>query len=83
MLLKILKSHPQVRSYYIPAHLEVKSLEANFQMNLLVRGSSYHVVLLFPPTHRGHGFSATYGGWVAGEAWGDCSFGGAMASGML
>lgn len=58
-LLKILKSHPQVRSYYIPAHPEVKSLEANFWIKLLGSGSSHHVVLLSLPTHTGKEFSVT------------------------
>lgn len=58
-LLKILKSHPQVRSYYIPAHPEVKSLEVNFRIKLLGSGSSHHVVLLSLPTHTGKESSVT------------------------
>lgn len=41
MLLKILKSHPQVRCYYAVAHPELESLETCFQTTLLVSGSSH------------------------------------------
>lgn len=41
MLLKILKSHPQVRYYYAMAHPDLESLETYFQTKLLVGGSSH------------------------------------------
>lgn len=41
MLLKILKSHPQVRCYYAMAHPELESLETCFQTKLLISGSSH------------------------------------------
>lgn len=66
VLLKILKSHPQVRCYYAMAHPELKSLETYFQTKLLVSGSSHLCVSLasaylnremsfLPPTENGLG----------------------------
>lgn len=75
MLLNILNSHPQVRSYYIPAYPEIESLEANFQTELLLRGSSHPVALLLLPTHMGNEFSATGRGQGHGKSLvGRCSW---------
>lgn len=82
MLWKIVEP-PQARSYYIPAHPEVESLEANFQTKLLVIGRYHHVVLLLLPIHVGNAVLQPIGGWVEGEAWADTSVRGSTTSGIL
>lgn len=68
MLLKILKSHPQVRYYYTPAHPERESLETYFQTKLLLNGSPHLWISLASAYPRGKWVSATYEEWVVEEA---------------